>query len=173
MATAPTNVPVTVQNHDVASLLDGVARFVVEVHKSVSSSVSVVNKFDRDRLLKYLEALDVQHDWILSVPELDLPETHPKDWEVESFPVISDIENDALNHVIRLFSVAYEELANSQSARIPASLTTHDSARFRSYIEKVRKFVTEYIDKAASLDLPESSPMEASSGSGLKGVNPK
>lgn len=172
MPTAPASAPTTVHNHDVALIVDKIARFVTEVYKSVSSYISGVNKFDKARLISYLDSIDVVHDWVLSVPELDLPETHPKDWEVEAFPVTTDVENDSVNQIVRLFAVAYEEVINSQSARQPAGLTIHDSARLRAYVEKVRKFVLDYVDKATPLDLPESAPQEAGSGHGFRGVDP-
>ena len=173
MPMMPVDVPTAVNNHDVVNLLDMVARYSYEVYKSVSSSVAHLNEFDRTRLLSYLDAIDFFHDHILAQKLLDIVESHPRNWELEPFPVVTDVENDVSNQILRLFSVIYEELSNSQSARMASSLISHDSARLRSYVDKVRKFVLDYADKVLPADLPETSPMESSSGVGFKGVNPK
>jgi len=164
--------PNYVQNHDVVTIADKITRFAVEMYKSVSSSLSGVNVHDQGRLVTYLDAIDRVHDWAINVPDLDLPETHPRQWAIEAFPVIEDVESEEINQIGRLLNVCWYELVNSASARAPSGLNKHDSARLRSYVEKIRLFLVNYVSVIEPLDLPESMPKEKTSGSGLVGINP-
>jgi hypothetical protein len=164
-----------VYNHDVVFLADNITRFVVEAWKSSSSGTSGISEFDKTRLNSYLDALDAAHDHVLGQPGLDLPETHPSEWPIEPFPVdlpTTDVESEEVNHIIRMFGVCWDELVHSQSARVGSGLNEFDSARLRSYVEKARKFLSDYVSNTAPLDVPESSPKEKHSGSGARGVNP-
>jgi len=159
-----------VNNHDIAGLHARINRFIEEVHKSVSSGTSQVNKFDQDRLATYLNAIDTYHAWVIGQPQLDLPETHPQSIELEANPATPDAENENANDVIRLLAITRDELVNSQSARDAAGLNKYDSARLTAVISKVRAFLNDYISKVTPLDLPESSPQSAQTGPGRTGI---
>lgn len=159
-----------VLNHDVVGLHSRINRFLEELIKSVSSSTSQVNVFDQERLKSYLGAILIYHDWVVGQPALDLPETHPREYALEASPVVPDVENENINDLVRLLVLAREELVNSQSARDPANLNKFDSARLLAVVAKAQAFLTEYIQKATPLDLPESSPQAVVSGSGRTGV---
>lgn len=164
--------PTYVQNHDIVTIADKVTRFSVEMFKSVSSSLAGMNSHDQVRLNAYLDSIDKIHDWAINVPDLDLPETHPRQWAIEAFPVVSDVESEEINQIGRLLNVCWYELVNSASARAPSGLNKYDSARLRSYVEKIRLFLANYVAAVSPLDLPESMPKEKSSGAGLAGINP-
>ena len=161
-----------VYNHDVAFLADAVVRYTYEVQKSVSSGQSGINEFDVARIKSYLDAIDTAHDHILSVPQLDLPETHPREWPVEQMYDHLDVESESANHVTRLLILSWEELVNSASARQASGINPHDSGRLRANVEKIRQFVVSYVETQTPLDLPESMPREDSSGPGRGGINP-
>lgn len=163
---------VQVHNQDVVGLYNRVNRFITELQKSASGDVSSFNDFDQTRLSSYLDAIVRYHDWVVSQPHLDLPETAPRLYDLEPKPEIVDVENEDINDAVRLLIVARDELTNSQSARMAAQLTEHDSGRFTAVIQKARNFLTDYIAPTEPLDLPESSPMEPSTGPGRTGVNP-
>lgn len=159
-----------VYNHDVAGLHARINRFIVEIQKSVSSNVSQMNGFDISRALAYLGAIDTYHAWVVGQPALDLPETAPRTYTLEENPAYVDAENESINDLQRMFAVMRDELVNSQSARLPAGLVSFDSARLAAVVAKARAFLIEYVQVATPLDLPESSPMEASTGAGLTGI---
>jgi hypothetical protein len=159
-----------VNNHDVAGLHARLNRFVEELFKSVSSSTSQVNAFDQTRMATYLDSVDEYRSWVVSQPQLDLPETHPRPIELEDNPVIEDVENESVNDVIRMLQVSRDELINSQSAREASGLNKFDASRLVSIIAKVRAFLNNYIAKVTPLDLPESSPQSESSGPGRQGI---
>ena len=157
-------------NHDIAGLYNRMNRFMEEIYKSVSSSGSQMNSFDQLRLEKYLAAITSYMAWITSQPQLDLPETHPREIVLKAGPVINDVENESVNDVLRMICIARDELVNSQSARVPAGLIKFDAERLTAVITKCEAFLTNYIKLVDPLDLPESSPAVGMSGSGKVGV---
>ena len=159
-----------VLNQDVAGLDARINRFIVEFHKSVSSGISQVTAADQARAHSYLNALDTYKSWIVSVPELDLPESHPTEYELEPTPEITNVDNESANDIIRMFLSMKSEVINGQSARRPAGLIGFDEARLTALIAKARSFLTDYVALSTPLDLPESSPQELTSGKGKGGI---
>ena len=160
----------TVLNQDIAGFHSRINRAIEEVYKSVSSGVVDYREADKTRVLSYLTAVDEYHNWVIDQPQLDLPESHPKEYVLDVNPVITVVENDAANDIIRILEVCREELVNAQSARLPSGLITFDSDRNFAIIDKARKLVVDYIDKIQPIDLPESSPQRGKSGTGRKGI---
>lgn len=160
----------TVLNHDIAGLCRRVNRFIIELYKSVSSSVHEVNEFDQERLAKYLSAIHTYRDWIVAQPHLDLPETHPREIELDPNPEILAVENEAVRDVITLMELCRDELVNSQSARSPAGLISFDDRRAIALVEKAEKFLTDYIAVVQPVDMPESTPSQPLSGPGATGI---
>lgn len=159
-----------VMNHDIAGLCRRINRFIIELHKSVSSGVHEVNEFDQERLNHYLAAIRAYRGWIVDQPHLDLPETHPRPIELGSNPDVTAVENESVRDVITLMELCRDELTNSQSARYPAGLISFDDRRAMALVEKCQKFLDDYIAKILPLDLPESSPLQPMSGPGAVGV---
>jgi hypothetical protein len=157
------------ENHDIAGLHARLNRAIFETYKSVSSGVVDYREADVARILSYLNGIDEFHNWVNGQPQLDLPESHPKEYELDPNPVTALVENDAANDIIRLLEVAREELVNSQSSRLPAGLVEFDSARLFAVVEKTRNLVTGFIENVQPLDLPESTPKRSGSGPGRKG----
>ena len=160
----------TILNQDIAGFNSRLNRAIEEVYKSVSSGVVDFREADKNRVLSYFDAIDEYHTWVIAQPQLDLPETHPKDYVLDVDPVVTVVENDAANDIIRILEAARDELVNSQSARLPAGLITFDSDRNFAIVDKARKLVTDFIDKVQPIDLPESSPQRGKSGAGRKGI---
>lgn len=158
-----------VYNHDIASMIARLRRFKQELHKSVSASISEYSNADKTRLLSYLISIQKFKDWVVNQPELDLPESSPRLFELGPAPILSVIENLDTSVIMRLFDVLEVEIANSQSARKPAGLTSHDSKRFDDVIIKVHTFLEDFL-KGENLDLPESSPMALMPGHGHTGI---
>ena len=164
--------PVTVNNFHVRFLADKVHRFGVELIKSQSANDSQMKPADRARLSSYLDSVDFAVNWIESLPELDLPETSPREYVCEDFPAEVDAENEAINVACDILRACYLETVNGQSARRSAGMNVHDVKRVRDVVSHCRNFLTEYVENALPLDLPESSPMEANTGPGRTGINP-
>ena len=159
-----------VNNQDVVGLYNRINDFIYEMFKSVSSQTSEVNEFDQARLATYLNAIDTFHDWVMNQPHLDLPETSPRLYPLRAPDELPIVENENINDITRMMTVARDELTNSQSARVAAGLNKFDSARLTAMIEKLRRFLTDYIQIATPLDVPESSPAMPSSGHGRQGI---
>jgi hypothetical protein len=159
-----------VNNQDIVGLYDRINRFIEEMIKSVSSQGAFFNAFDQGRLEAYLNAIDFYHDWVIAQPQLDLPETAPRFYALETPPATPNVENECVNDIVRMFVTTRDELVHSQSARMGAQLLAFDSRRLRDITTKVRNFLTDYIKKTDPMDLPESSPKEVTSGSGKAGI---
>jgi hypothetical protein len=157
-------------NQDIVFLNDKIDRFIDECNHSQSAGQSGINVHDQARLVSYCVALRFAHDWIQSVPLLDLPETHPKEFPLEAHPELHDNESEEINQVVRLLWALKTELVNSQSARGASRLNAHDSKRFIDIVTKIEKFLTDYVAMVEPLDLPESSPRESMTTPGRAGV---
>lgn len=158
-----------VYNHDIASMIARLRRFKQELHKSVSANLSEFSNADKVRLVTYLESIQKFKDWAVAQPELDLPESSPKEFDLGETVKFAEIENLDITAVMRLLDVLEIEMANSQSARKPAGLTKHDSVRFDNVVTKIHTFIEDFVS-SENLDLPESSPATGMSGAGNVGV---
>jgi hypothetical protein len=160
----------TVLNQDVAGLHPRINRFLVEIHKSASSNISEMSAYDQNRVKTYLDAIDSYHAWVIGQPELDLPETSPRERGLEPDPELANVENENCNDLIRMMTTLRDEMTNGQSARRPSGLVSFDSTRLTACVAKCRSFMDAYVATVTPLDMPESSPMEAVSGKGKTGI---
>ena len=159
-----------VLNHDMASLVRRMRRFKKEIIKSVSANLSELSEHDEKRFGSYISAIKYYKAWMTSQPVLDLPETSPMTIEIDEIVDAVDMENDDLALIVNLFQLIESEMVNSQSARRSTGMVSHDSLRFDSYIEKIEKFMTDFLSKTNPIDLPESAPMAAVTGHGNRGI---
>ena len=157
----------TVANHDIVGLDSRINRFMVELGKAGSADLSEISSFDFDRTVSYLSAITVYVDYVQAEPELDLPETTPRKYELEEAAPTPDVENESINDLLRLFSLMRDELAVGQSSRRSSRLIIFDERRLRALVLKAENFMTNYVATATPLDLPESSPREPQTGPGL------
>ena len=159
-----------VNNLDVAGVIRRLRRFKMETVKSASSALAAVSGADFARAKSYLNAVSIYMDWIVSQPQLDLPETSPKVIELGEGEVFTMPENESLVDLCALYDAMEVEIANSQSARMCTGIISHDENRIRALIEKMNSFLDEYVSKVLPLDVPESSPSRVSTGIGKGGV---
>jgi hypothetical protein len=141
----------------------------MEILRSQSSGVSQTMPFDVVRITSYVAAMGNFMDFIVGQPLLDCPETGPTEVALPINPTIPYIENESAYDLMQLVEVARDEVANSQSSRIPTNLVSFDYARQKSYLQKITNLLA-YINTSEPLDLPESSPMMPVSGHGQQGV---
>ena len=159
-----------VYNHDVAGVHRRINRFIEELMKSASSAGSQVTSHDQTRLDSYLNAIVTYLDWVVAQPLLDLPETHPRQWDLDTDPSVQDVENESIRDVIAMMELARDETVNGQSARMASGLIPFDENRIRAVVAKAGMFLTDYIQVTTPLDLPESSPMRSMTQPGRTGV---
>jgi hypothetical protein len=164
--------PMKTYNHDCAGVLRRVHRFTYELYKSVSASGAFVNEFDKKRWNDYLDAIDKYLDHVVSQPQIDAPESHPREIIVELLPdeTINSVENESIIDGMYYLKLACIEVAHSQSSRMAAGLLPFDEARCRALVSKARNLLQQYVEAVQPLDLPESSPARVISGSGLGGI---
>jgi len=150
----------SVLNQDVAGLAERVDEVIFEVARSQSANLTDMRPFDRTRIDEYNGMLNRYAAWVTDAPDIDLPETHPRDYPIKyiSADVDADVENKALRDLIRMYRSLITELTNSQSARAANGLTVHDKRRFDLVMQKIEKFIVDYVDNTQPLDMPESAP---------------
>lgn len=160
-----------VLNHDVSWLHNKINRIIYELYKSVSSSTaSGMNEFDQARLQSYIVNLRGAIDHIVGQPQLDLPETHPKTYELKPSPATEPVDDDDVTHCIEMLQLCRDETNNSVSARQPSGLNTFDETRARAVLDKAENFLNNYISVVTPIDMPESAPREVVSGPGRTGI---
>lgn len=156
-------------NIDVHSVVRRYNRVLVEIVKSQSSGVSQTLPFDITRITSYIAAINNFLDFVVGQPILDCPETGPTEVPLPPSPTIPYIENESAYDLMQLLEIARDEIANSQSSRIPTNLVKFDYERQKAYLQKASNLLG-YIGTVEPLDLPESSPMTPVSGPGNLGV---
>ena len=162
--------PGIVYNHDVVGIYNRMNRFLVELNKSASAGVSQTSGFDQARLSSYLTNIKGYVAWVQGQPQLDLPETHPREYVLEDKPTIGEVENEEVNDLQRIFAAARDEVIASQSARLASSLVKFDEVRILAVVTKAEAFLSAYVATLTPLDLPESSPDAPLGGPGRTGV---
>ena len=150
----------SVLNQDIAGLAERIDEVIFEVARSQSANLTDMRGFDRTRIDEYRAMLQRYADWVVDAPDVDLPETHPRDYPIKyiSENVDADVENKALRDLIRYLRALLTELTNSQSARAANGLTVHDKRRFDLVMTKVGNFLGDYVDNTQPVDMPESAP---------------
>lgn len=159
-----------VYNGDVVGIYDRLQRFMYELMFSNSAKVSGMSPHDIERSESYLNAILKYVDWVVAQPLLDLPESDPWDYALEAPVAVANVENESINDLVRLMVSFRAELINSQSARIASGLNKFDEKRVREITQKALNLINNYVKTTTPLDLPESSPMEAITGSGRQGI---
>lgn len=162
--------PRFVYNLEVAGLHRRINRFIVEMGLCASNQGSQMSSFDQERLITYLTAIKTYIAWVTSQPQLDLPETSPNPIVLDKDPEVAVVENEAITDILRMMVQAREELVNGQSSRQPSGFIKFDVSRVLAIVDKIEKFLTDYVQKITPLDLPESSPSRAIAPKGSVGV---
>ena len=157
-------------NMDIVGLYNRINRFIKEIAHQVSSNLSETNQFDFGRIQSYLGAIRSYALHVQNDPELDLPETSPRLYELREPPVVPDVENESLADMMRYLVTLRDELTNSQSARRAAKLVSFDYVRLQQVLDKCDRFMDDYIATVTPLDLPESSPRAMMTPEGKKGI---
>lgn len=159
-----------VNNHDVAGVIRRLRRFKFETVKSASSALASVSEADFTRAKAYLSSVTTYLNWIVSQPQLDLPESSPMNIDLGDAEVLDIPENESLVDLISMYDAMEKEIGSSQSARMATGIISHDEARVRALIAKMEAFLDSYVAEVLPLDLPESAPLRASTGAGRTGV---
>jgi len=159
------NQPITyTYNHDVQSLSDKINRFIIEVGLSESANIHIVNPFDLTRFNSYLEGIRVMQSWINATPQLDLPNTYPRKFCMQTVQDVPQMESDSMRMLIRLLELMRDELIRGQSSRAASGLNTYDDVRLTATIDKVQALLD--VPSDAGTDYPNSSPLTSIVGSG-------
>ena len=156
-------------NTDIDGFVRRANRYIMEIAKAQSSSVSGTMSFDVARAESYLAGLRKYVTYITSMPILDLPETGPSEIDLPPKVVVPRMENDSSYDLCALFKLMVDEISDSQSSRIPTNLLPFDKTRVLAIMDRADNFIDNFIKVVDPLDNPETSPGTPSTGSGLRG----
>ena len=161
-----------VQNQDIAGIAERIDEVIFEVARSQSAGLTDLRAPDRVRLSEYIALLNRYAEWVVAAPDVDLPETHPRDYPITyiSADISADFENKALRDLVRYLRSLLTELTNSQSARAASGMTTHDKRRYDLVMTKVAAFLSDYVDNTQPIDMPASAPSSESVVPGYVGT---
>jgi|SRR5579863_5310787 len=154
----------TVYNSDVAGIVNRMNDFLDELLASVSANSNYFNTSDSTRFNSYLSAILNYVAWVTAQPQLDLPKTSPRGIPLVDYPVITTVNNNDLDDMIRLFAISRDELTNSQSALDGSGLIAFDANRLIAIVTKMQNFMANYVAKTNPVDLPASQPLNPTTG---------
>lgn len=156
-------------NTDIDGFVRRANRYIMEIAKAQSSSVSGTMSFDVARAKSYISGLRKYLSYITGQPILDLPETGPTEIDLPAKIAVPPMENDSSYDLCALLKLAVDELSDSQSSRIPTNLLPFDKLRTLAILDRADNFIETFIKVVDPLDNPETSPGTPSTGSGLRG----
>ena len=159
-----------VYNMDVAGVIRRARRFRYETVKAVSSALASMSEADMLRAKSYLAAVSTYLDHVVSQPQLDLPESSPFEIDLGEPDALLLPENESLVDLLMMYDALEKEIGNSQSARQSTGVISHDEKRIRALVEKMGRFLDDYVASVLPLDLPESAPLRAMTGAGRTGI---
>ena len=164
------------ENVDLVGIIERIDEANYEMLLSQSSGLTAFRVADRARIEAYLNRAESLFTWIIGQPEVDSPQTHPILYPIsylsnkmdgpDGKAIIHDPENKGLRDCVRMMRVWMAEMSRSASRRMPNGISKPDQDRFTSHLDKIRKYLTDYIDATQPVDLPETNPSSALSGQG-------
>lgn len=157
-------------NYQIAGLIRRLRRFRFESVKAASSGLAHVTEHDLRRAKSYLAAATAYLDWVVSQPQLDLPESTPREIDLGEPEKVEMPENESLVDLMTMYELLEKEIGDSQSSRLGDSIISHDEKRVRDLIAKMSAFIEDYVENILPLDLPESAPLREQTGEGRTGV---
>ena len=160
----------TTLNLDLVGVYHRINRFISELQKSQSANVSMTSEPDKTRFKSYLSAMRFLLEHIDGEPYLDLPESSPTAYPLREAPVLLDLENENCVHLCLMLATMRDELIMSQSSRMSTGFVPFDKARTLAVMSKCENYISNYVEKASPLDLPESSPRAPINGPGLNSL---
>ena len=157
-------------NIHIAMLVRLIDRAIIEVTKSQSAPGSGVRSADVDRIASYMDEMESFVNFSSRLPETDTPKSHPLPIEFDPPLSLPRIENDSMWLLAQMLDTMRIEVGQSASSRQPNGWWKPDLPRVTKYIEDVRVFMSQHVQKVTPVDNPESSPREQVQPRGKMGV---
>jgi hypothetical protein len=157
-------------NIHIAMLIRLIDRAIIEVTKSQSAPGSGVRQADADRIESYMNEMESFVNFSSRLPETDTPKSHPLAVQFDPPLSLPRIENDSMWLLAQMFDTMRIEVGQSASSRQPNGWWKPDLPRVLKYIDDVRVFMAQHVQKVTPVDVPESSPRENVQPRGKMGV---
>jgi hypothetical protein len=158
-----------VKNSKIRGLVERGDSYRFEVLTCDSANQVRLSTADRERIGSYLDSLQAYVADMDAEPEQDLPglkDVHYPITYVCDDDTNTEIENPALKDIGTDLEDFCNLMATSQSSDQKRGMHAADRERADSFIDNMRRFMTDYVDNVQPLDLPNStrSSKDASPG---------
>jgi hypothetical protein len=157
-------------NIHIAMMVRLIDRAIIEVTKSQSAPGSGVRSADVERIAAYMDEMESFVNFSSRLPETDTPKSHPLPIEFDPPLSLPRIENDSMWLLSQMLDTMRIEIGQSASSRQPNGWWKPDLPRVTKYIDDVRVFMSQHVQKVTPQDTPESSPREQIQPRGKMGV---
>jgi hypothetical protein len=157
--------PSTVRNMDVVGIAERIDRTMYEIATSESSTLNSLEQYDLERIEMYNAALRTYASFINSSVMMDLPHSTPTQFTIKFLTQGLDLDstkNRVLRDLLRLYSSALLQWTRSESADKSNGWYPFDYDRFLLIMDRIDGYLSQYVESALPLDLPESSAFEDS-----------
>lgn len=125
---------------------------------------------DQGRFSSYLQAIADDLNYLAAQPILDLPKVKGRQYPLEADPDLKTVDNQDVLYVMRVMVALRDEIANSESNRLPNGILPFELTRWLAVITKLQNYMTNYEAKNNPMDLPSSQPETPQAGPGQAGI---
>ena len=144
--------------------------FIVEALHCNSANIAQMMPADAARFSARIAAMrSYINDYVVVVPMLDMVKTGQTAKQLDASPIMVEVENQTIMELANAVRDFRDELANSQSTRLPNNLMKFDTERANNMLTKLDQLLA-YDAKAEPLDSPASTPDELMAGKGNIGA---
>lgn len=157
-------------NRDIATVYLKTNDFLVEAIHCNSANVAQTMPADAARFSARIADLrSFILDYVVPPPLLDMVKTGQVAKQLDASPNIVEVENQTIQGLVGLVIDFRDEMANSQSTRLPNNLMKFDQIRAIAMLDKMDQLMA-YDAKSQPLDSPASTPDELMAGKGNIGA---
>lgn len=147
-------------NRDIVAIYEKSNDFLEEVLHSNSANVAQIMPADAARITARIDDIrKFVNLYVVTEPILDMVKTGQQAKFFTPGPNIVEVENTTLQYLIGQVTDFRDEVANSQSTRLPNNLMKFDTVRVLAMLDKMDKLMG-YDSTAQPLDSPASTPDE-------------
>ncbi len=157
-------------NYELASWCRRCRRHAEEIHLSASADGPKMYEQDKDNIRSYILSLRALRDHIDDQPEVPYPETKDQTYTVEDLQDFVLIENESINDLAHAFVQMFNEVSQSQSAKMVTGILEFDFDNMETWLLKVESLLENYVEVATPLNLAQSSPKRERTAPGRRGV---
>ena len=146
------------KNQDIDSMTTVIDKANIEINGSASGGLAGVTAADLLRWSSYIAEIREYAKYIVSQPSpLDMPRTSDMILAVVPPPVLTQVQNQAANDLVRMLQLERIELMKSQSSGMSSGLIPQDFVRLNAVLQKCDNRL-ELVTANEVVDTPQTLP---------------